>query len=62
MRHGAAVIELAISDLRGVPGGIFTIADNSVEAAESGEKRDRFIVVSFADATLVLRVGDVCLL
>jgi splicing factor 3B subunit 3 len=58
MRHGAAVTELAVSDLPGVPGGIFTIADNSTEAAESGVKKDRFIVVSFADATLVLRVGE----
>ena len=58
MRHGTAVMELAVSDLPGVPGGIFTIADNSIEATESGMKKDRFIIVSFADATLVLRVGD----
>jgi splicing factor 3B subunit 3 len=51
MRHGAAVTELAVSDLPGVPGGIFTVAD------ASGEK-DQYIVVSFADATLVLSVGE----
>jgi splicing factor 3B subunit 3 len=55
IRHGAAVTELAVSDLPGVPGGIFTIADNS-EGVKT--RNDRFIVVSFADATLVLRVGE----
>jgi splicing factor 3B subunit 3 len=58
MRHGAAVTELAVSELPGVPGAIFTIADNSPEASASGVKNDRFIVVSFADATLVLRIGE----
>lgn len=66
-RHGASVTELAVSDLPGVPGGIFTIAGAAVAAAApTGEAsdgggttpRDRFIVVSFADATLVLSVGD----
>ena len=55
MRHGAAVTELAVSTLPGVPGGIFTIANNT-EGVES--KTDRFIVVSFADATLVLSIGE----
>ena len=50
-RHGASVTELAVSDLPGVPGAIFTIPDH-----ESGN--DRFIVVSFADATLALSVGE----
>jgi splicing factor 3B subunit 3 len=58
-RHGASVTELAVSDLPGVPGGVFTIADNSAESIKSGEMRnDKYIVVSFADATLVLSVGD----
>jgi splicing factor 3B subunit 3 len=57
MRHGAAVTELAVSDLPGVPGGIFTIADNTEDAQGSEERNDRYIVVSFADATLVLSVG-----
>jgi len=57
-RHGASVTELAVSDLPGVPGGIFTIADNSAEAIASGTRLDRFIAVSFADATLVLSVGE----
>mmetsp|Transcript_24482 Transcript_24482/g.67789 ORF Transcript_24482/g.67789 Transcript_24482/m.67789 type:complete len:1316 (-) Transcript_24482:141-4088(-) len=57
IRHGVSISELAVSDLPGVPGGIFTVADNS-GAEGSDSKKDRFIVVSFADATLVLSVGD----
>ena len=59
LRHGASVTELAVSELPGVPGGIFTVADNS--AAASGRPHaayDKYIVVSFADATLVLSVGE----
>ena len=60
LRHGAAVTELAVSDLPGVPGAVFTVADTSEEgSAASAEKRtDKYIVVSFADATLVLSVGE----
>jgi len=58
MRHGAAVTELAVSDLPGIPGGIFTIADNSRDAAESDAVNDKYIVVSFADASLILSIGD----
>jgi splicing factor 3B subunit 3 len=59
-RHGASVSELAVSELPGVPGGIFTVADNTNNASLSsnGHQKDRFIVVSFADATLVLSVGE----
>jgi splicing factor 3B subunit 3 len=52
LRHGAAVTELAVSELPGVPGAIFTIADPTAEGM------DKYVVVSFADATLVLSVGD----
>ena len=59
LRHGASVTELAVSELPGVPGGIFTIADNSQESiAAGGKPNDKYIVVSFADATLVLSVGE----
>lgn len=51
-RHGASVTELAVSELPGVPGAIFTIA------GPQGTKNDQYIVVSFADATLVLSVGE----
>jgi splicing factor 3B subunit 3 len=58
LRHGAAVTELAVSDLPGVPGAIFTVADNSESAAGTGRRMDKYIVVSFADASLVLAIGD----
>jgi len=51
LRHGAAVTELAVSDLPGTPGAVFT-----VKGHETGY--DKYIVVSFADATLVLSVGE----
>jgi splicing factor 3B subunit 3 len=51
LRHGASVAELAASDLPGVPGGIFTISDAS-------SKKEQYIVVSFADAALVLSIGE----
>ena len=57
LRHGASVTELAVSELPGVPGGIFTITDNS-DPKSSHHKKDRYIVVSFADATLVLSIGE----
>lgn len=62
LRHGASVTELAVSELPGVPGGIFTVADNSSSSAlsssSSSPPNNKYIVVSFADATLVLSVGD----
>jgi len=58
LRHGASVTELAVSELPGVPGGIFTIADNSSSTTPSAAQKDRYIVVTFADATLVLSVGE----
>ena len=58
LRHGASVTELAVSELPGVPGGIFTIADNSASASSAHHRKDQYIVVSFADATLVLSVGE----
>jgi len=58
LRHGAAVTELAVSDLPGVPGAVYTIRDNSKESIENKHKFDKFIIVSFADATLVLSVGE----
>jgi len=43
-RHGAAVTEWAVSDLPGVAGAIYTC--------------DPYLVISFADATLVLKMED----
>ena len=57
-RHGAAVTELAVSELPGIPAGIFTIADtkSSSSSSDTTLPMDRYIVVSFADATLVLQI------
>jgi len=56
LRHGAAVTELAVSDLPGTPGGIFTIAGQSTSDSTT-PPHDKYIIVSFKDATLVLSVG-----
>jgi splicing factor 3B subunit 3 len=62
LRHGASVTELAVSDLPGIPGGIFTIVDNKIVTSVVNDKwkkrHDQFIIVTFADATLVLSVGE----
>jgi splicing factor 3B subunit 3 len=50
LRHGIAVNELAVSDLPGTPGAIFTIGGGS-------KQEDRYIVISFADATLFLEIS-----
>lgn len=55
LRHGASVTELAVSELPGIPGNIFTVAHDEGEELAGLSK---YIVVSFADATLVLSVGD----
>ena len=56
LRHGLSVTELAVSELPGVPGGVFNIRDD--RTSQNGKCYDRYIVVSFADATLVLSVGE----
>jgi len=58
LRHGAAVTELAVSDLPGVPGAVFTVKDSSQDDSDKKRKLDKYIVVSFADATLVLSIGE----
>ncbi|KAL9189044.1 hypothetical protein ACHAXT_011534 [Thalassiosira profunda] len=57
LRHGRRVAELAVSELPGVPGAVFHVRDHD-HVGKNGRQRDRYIVVSFADATLVLSVGD----
>jgi splicing factor 3B subunit 3 len=52
IRHGVAVNELAISDLPGTPGGIYAVGD-----PKDIEGQDKYIVISFADATLFLEIG-----
>lgn len=52
LRHGLKINDLAESQLPGVPNAIWTIRE-SFEDAD-----DRFIIVSFENATLVLKVED----
>jgi len=57
LRHGLSVTELAVSELPGVPGAVFNVRDDTT-MGKNGKFYDRYIVVSFADATLVLSVGE----
>ncbi|KAL7548666.1 hypothetical protein ACHAWF_011936 [Thalassiosira exigua] len=57
LRHGLSVTELAVSELPGVPGAVFNVRDDR-GSGKDGKRHDRYIVVSFADATLVLSVGE----
>lgn len=50
LRHGVAVAEMAVSELPGRPSAVWTV--------EKDEFVDRYIVVSFTNATLVLSIGD----
>lgn len=54
LRHGAAVTEWAVSELPGVPGGIYTVKENNSD----GNAVDKYLVLSFVDATLVLSIGE----
>jgi len=58
LRHGLGVTELAVSELPGVPGAVFNIRDSCKAGIKDGRCYDRYIVASFADATLVLSVGE----
>ena len=51
MRHGLAVTEMAVSELPGNPNGVWTVRG-------AGEEFDKYIVVSFVNATLVLSIGE----
>lgn len=57
LRHGLSVTELAVSELPGIPGAVFNVRDNDSARNKGRKCYDRYIVVSFADATLVLAVG-----
>ena len=56
LKRGVALTEMAVSPLPGNPNGLFTVRESSRRAGKSS--LDAFIVVSFVDATLVLRVGE----
>lgn len=52
LRPGLAVSEMAVSPVPGVPTGVWTLRKTSTQ------ENDEYIVVSFANTTLVLRVGE----
>ena len=52
LRHGVSVTEMAVSELPGKPTAVWT-----VKAAQDAEV-DKYIVVSFTNATLVLSIGE----
>ncbi|KAE8717986.1 Splicing factor 3B subunit 3 [Hibiscus syriacus] len=52
LRPGLAISEMAVSQLPGVPSAVWTVKKNVNDAF------DAYIVVSFANATLVLSIGE----
>jgi splicing factor 3B subunit 3 len=52
LKHGVSVTEMAVSELPGRPNAVWTVR------ASQDSPYDKFIVVSFANATLVLSIGD----
>eukprot|EP00960_Hanusia_phi_P037491 752990-Hanusia_phi.AAC.6 len=52
LRHGLAVAEMAVSELPSNPLAVWTVKGSSKDAV------DKYIVVTFANATIVLSIGD----
>jgi splicing factor 3B subunit 3 len=52
LRHGVSVTEMAVSELPGKPSAVWTVR------ASQDSEQDRYIVVSFPNATLVLSIGE----
>lgn len=52
LRPGLAISEMAVSQLPGVPNAVWTVKKNV------NDEFDAYIVVSFANATLVLSIGE----
>lgn len=52
LRHGVSVTEMAVSELPGRPSAVWTVKE------KFGDSFDKFIVVSFTNATLVLSIGE----
>lgn len=52
LRHGISVTEIAISELPGKPNAVWTVKDD-IE-----NENDKYIIVSFNNATLVLSIGE----
>ena len=52
LRHGLEVTELAVTDLPGTPSAVWSVRTSP------DDESDKYIVVSFVNATLVLSVGE----
>eukprot|EP00771_Trimastix_marina_P003755 gnl/Trimastix_PCT/513.p1 GENE.gnl/Trimastix_PCT/513~~gnl/Trimastix_PCT/513.p1 ORF type:complete len:1198 (+),score=474.09 gnl/Trimastix_PCT/513:94-3687(+) len=52
LRHGMSVMEMAVTELPGNPNAVWTVRTHAHDAL------DRYIVVSFVNATLVLSIGE----
>lgn len=52
LRHGVSVTEMAVSELPGRPSAVWTVKE------KFGAEFDKYIVVSFTNATLVLSIGE----
>ena len=52
LRHGVSVTEMAVSELPGRPSAVWSVKE------KFGDEFDKFIVVSFTNATLVLSIGE----
>ena len=52
LRHGVSVTEMAVSELPGRPSAVWTVKE------KHGDQFDKYIVVSFINATLVLSIGE----
>jgi len=52
LRHGLSITEMAVSQLPGNPNAVWTVR------ATEADEYDRYIVVSFRNATLVLSIGE----
>jgi splicing factor 3B subunit 3 len=52
LRHGISVTEMAISELPGRPNAVWTVKE------EVENENDKYIIVSFNNATLVLSIGE----
>ena len=52
LRHGLAVAEMAVSELPTNPGAVWTVRGSAKE------DYDKYIVVSFTNATIVLSIGE----
>lgn len=52
LRHGVSVTEIAVSELPGRPNAVWTIKGSNED------QYDKYIVVSFSNATMVLSIGE----